>query len=131
MIMLSVRANKDFEVRQQIPTLKSTPKGTYTILFLFLLLWISALVALLVDWPTDSDGYNSTDFKRKKRGFRDFTSASTSAMEGLAWGVFSLDLVFMYVPSPNELLFIAHQVSSLYCFGILKNHATHADISFL
>ena len=110
MIVLSVRANKDFGIRQKIPTLTSTPKGTYLILFFFLLLWISAFVALLADWPTDSNGHDFTNFKRKKRGFSDFVGASIDARQGLAWGIFSLDLVFMYVPSPNELLFIAHQV---------------------
>ena len=110
MIMLLVRADKDFGVQQKIPTLTSTPKGTYTILFFFLLLWISALVALWADWPTDSNGDDFTNFKRKKRGFRDFVGASTDAVNGLAWGIFSLELVFMYVSSPNELLFIAFQV---------------------
>ena len=110
MIMLLVRADKDFGVQQKIPTLTSIPKGTYTILFFFLLLWISAFVAFLADWPTDSNGFDFTNSKRKKRGFSDFGGASFDALKGLAWGIFSLDLVFMYVPSPNEPLFIAYQV---------------------
>ena len=111
MIILYVRADKDFGVQQKIPTLTSIPKGTYTILFFFLLLWISAFVAFLADWPTDSNGFDFTNSKRKKRGFGDFVGASTNATDGLAWGIISLDAVFMYVPSPNELLFIAYQVS--------------------
>ncbi|KAH8763017.1 hypothetical protein F5882DRAFT_443457 [Hyaloscypha sp. PMI_1271] len=95
MIMLLVRADKDFGVQQKIPTLTSIPKGTYTILFFFLLLWISAFVAFLADWPTDSNGFDFTNSKRKKRGFGDFVGASTNATDGLAWGIISLDAVFI------------------------------------
>lgn len=97
MIILSVKANKSFGVQRNRPMLTSTPKGTYAILCLFTLLWISALVALCADWPTDSKG---NYLKKIKRGF-DFASGIQDAvLNGVTWGCLSMDAIFMYVPSP-------------------------------
>ncbi len=97
MIVLCAKTNQRFGVQRDRPTLTSTPKGIYAILCLFLLLWISALIALCADWPTDSKGHY---LKRMKRKFDFGGGIQDAALNGITWGCFSMDLVFMYVSNP-------------------------------
>ena len=99
LFILSVKAEKHFGLRGKLPTITSTPKGTYGIIILFLLLWISSLVALCIDWPIDSSG---NYIGIQKREFNFLGSSADAGLQGISWGCFSIDFVFMYVPGPKS-----------------------------
>lgn len=97
MIILSSKAKRSFGAQCYRPTFTSTPKGTYAILCLFTLLWISAFVALLADWPKDS---NRNDIRKIRRKYEFVDGIHTAALDGITAGCLTMDAAFLYVPSP-------------------------------
>jgi hypothetical protein len=69
-IVLLYRSEVGFNVVNGVPTCTRTPKGTYAILFLSMILWGTALGSTFADWPTDSSG-NTLDKRYDYGGVSD------------------------------------------------------------
>jgi len=85
--ILCANCNRHFNVVNKLPRDLSTPKGSVATLTLVLLLWITAFVALFVDWPTNPSGWEITK--------RYDVDISEPIQNGAIWGCFGSDLTFI------------------------------------
>ena len=86
MITLLARVSK-FVPDAGCPTVTNAG-WTYTILLLVAALWVSAIVSLFLDWPSDPKGHQY----KKRYGWVE--GIENGAIEGPVWGCFAVDVSF-------------------------------------
>ena len=89
MIILLARAK--YLIPKGRPAATSPPVGTYMTLLLVGALWVAMFVALLVDWPRDSSGYEIS------KRYDPFEGVQDGATEGPAFGCLAMDIIFASV----------------------------------
>ncbi|EGU77699.1 hypothetical protein FOXB_11790 [Fusarium oxysporum f. sp. conglutinans Fo5176] len=88
MIVLLARADK-FAPVDGCPTITEAGMGTYATILFVGALWISALVSLFFDWPSDSMG----DSLNKR--YEPMAGIEQGVSNGPVWGCFGLDVAFI------------------------------------
>jgi hypothetical protein len=86
MIILLTRANK-FALVEGCPTVTKAGRTYATILFVAAL-WITAIVSLFLDWPSDSRGHHYD------KRYDWVGGIEKGAIDGPVWGCFAVDLSF-------------------------------------